>query len=66
MAKRVNAHHLGLLSSAGAHPDAYFFEYFKLKGKLEVEIAALKLKSMTLYRPGVLIYGEIEGASYEE
>lgn len=57
--------HYGLISAMGANPDSKFF-YNKVKGELEHHIQRLKLESVSILRPSLLLGERSEQRLLEE
>ena len=54
LASKLNVPSFGLLSSRDYDFDSLFF-YRKVKRKLEIDIKALELPVLTIYKPGLII-----------
>ena len=54
LASTLKVPSFGLLSSKGADKKS-FWNYWKVKGKVENDLRALKLPVLTFYRPGLII-----------
>ena len=53
LAKKLETPYFGILTSSGANSKSPFF-YMKTKGEVEEAIAAVDLKSLHIYQPGLI------------
>lgn len=54
LAKQQNAIHFSLISAKGSDPKSPFF-YNQTKGEVDAVVLGMNLKSVTIFRPGLLI-----------
>ncbi|MBL7542771.1 MAG: NAD-dependent epimerase/dehydratase family protein [Bdellovibrionaceae bacterium] len=65
LALKYNAKKFVLVSSMGANAKSVFF-YNKVKGKIENDLKQMGLKSLVIFRPGLLVGNRIEARPLEK